>query len=125
LLGAATDARNQYQANIILKSASTVIATLGSEPEAASRWISPTGNPGMATAGSGDVLSGILGALAAQTKAQNLPLWHAATLGVYLHGLAGDKAAEHRTPYAMRASDIIRHLPQAFHALLETELKSH
>jgi NAD(P)H-hydrate repair Nnr-like enzyme with NAD(P)H-hydrate dehydratase domain len=98
---------------VVLKSATTTIATTDGLI-----WISPTGNPGMATAGSGDVLSGMIAAMAAQLHAQDMPTWQAAMLGVYLHGLAGDDAAAERTPHAMRASDITRHLPNAFKVLL-------
>ena len=73
----------------------------------------PTGNPGMATAGSGDVLTGILTSLLAQDY---LPS-EAVLLGVYLHGLAGDLAAEDLGEECMVASDIISHLPQAFKKL--------
>lgn len=69
-----------------------------------------TGDPGMATAGSGDVLTGIIAAL----LAQGLHARHAAALGVYLHGLAGEQAAAQKTPYCMIASDIIDNLPFAF-----------
>lgn len=68
------------------------------------------GDPGMATAGSGDVLSGILASL----LAQGLHSLEAATLGVYLHGLAGQIAAREKTSYCMIASDIIHYLPNAF-----------
>lgn len=74
----------------------------------------PTGNPGMATPGSGDVLTGIIISLLAQGY---LPA-EAAVLGPYLHGLAGDLAAEELTEPALLASDIISHLPHAFHRLL-------
>ena len=67
----------------------------------------------MATAGSGDVLTGIITALLAQGY---LPA-EAAMLGTYLHGLAGDMAAEELTEEAMTASDIIAHLPHAFRRL--------
>jgi len=72
--------------------------------------VNPTGNPGMATAGSGDVLTGLIAAL----LAQGIPPHQAASLGVYLHGLAGDWAAEEYTPYCMIASDIISFFPDAF-----------
>lgn len=69
-----------------------------------------TGNPGMATAGSGDVLTGIILSLLAQDYTQD----DAVILGVYLHGLAGDLAAEHLSCESIIASDIIDYLPHAF-----------
>lgn len=127
---AAQEARDRYQANVVLKSAATLVATHAQASSDASGeasesqpmqsiWIAPTGNAGMATAGSGDVLSGIIGALAAQKQAQQQPIWQAAPLGVYVHGCAGDAAARHRTVYAMRASDITQHIPEAFRAILQ------
>ncbi|MCM8787522.1 MAG: NAD(P)H-hydrate dehydratase [Candidatus Omnitrophica bacterium] len=68
-----------------------------------------TGNPGMATAGTGDVLTGIISGLIAQ----GLNIFKAAKLGVYLHGLAGDLAAKEKTQSCLIASDIIEHLPVA------------
>lgn len=76
----------------------------------------PTGNPGMATPGSGDVLTGIITSLLTQGY---LPI-EAAQLGVYLHGLAGDLAAEALTEESLIASDIIDYLPAAFKKLRET-----
>lgn len=70
----------------------------------------PTGNPGMATGGSGDVLTGILLALLAQGYDPE----SACRLGVYVHGLAGDLAAEAESQTAMTAGSIIRHLPEAW-----------
>lgn len=78
-------------------------------------WINPTGTPGMATAGSGDVLTGLLASL----LAQGLSPYHAALFGVYLHGLAGEVAATEKTPYSMIASDIIDFLPSAFWDLID------
>jgi NAD(P)H-hydrate epimerase len=72
--------------------------------------INHTGNPGMATGGSGDVLTGLLTALVCQ----GLTPFDAARLAVYLHGLAGDAAAEQMGQEAMIASDLIRFLPEAF-----------
>ncbi|MBQ7181810.1 MAG: NAD(P)H-hydrate dehydratase, partial [Bacteroidaceae bacterium] len=76
-------------------------------------YFNPTGNPGMATPGSGDVLTGILTALLAQGY---LPA-EAVQLGVYLHGLAGDLAARELGEERLIASDIISHLPAAFKEL--------
>lgn len=72
--------------------------------------VCPRGDPGMATAGSGDVLTGLLASL----LAQGLSPHHAAMLGVYLHGLAGEFASAALTPYCMTASDLVAHFPEAF-----------
>ena len=72
------------------------------------------GDPGMATAGSGDVLTGIIAAL----LAQKLDPLKAATLGVYLHALAGEFAAKGKTSYCLMASDILDYLPLAFQKML-------
>lgn len=76
--------------------------------------VCPAGDPGMATAGSGDVLTGLLTALLAQGMTPH----HAAALGVYLHGLAGEYASEDLTPYCMTATDILYRFPDAFHHLM-------
>jgi NAD(P)H-hydrate epimerase len=73
----------------------------------------PTGNAGMATAGSGDVLTGIITALLARGYQRK----EACMVGVYLHGLAGDLAANDLGEESLLASDIIRYLPQAFKRL--------
>ena len=69
-------------------------------------YINCSGNEGMATAGSGDVLTGIIAALIAQ----GLPMYEATTLGVYVHGLAGDAASDDLGEYSVMASDIIDHI---------------
>ena len=71
-----------------------------------------TGNPGMATGGTGDVLGGLIGALAAQ----GLETFAAAQLGVYLHGLAGDLARDEVGEVSLIASDLLTYLPRAFKA---------
>ncbi len=73
-------------------------------------YFNSTGNSGMATAGSGDVLTGIITALLAQ-KYSSLD---ACILGVYLHGLAGDLAAKKLSKEAMLAGDIIKYLGEGF-----------
>jgi ADP-dependent NAD(P)H-hydrate dehydratase len=71
-----------------------------------------TGNPGMATGGTGDVLTGVIAALVAQ----GLGCWEAARLGVHVHGLAGDFAARELGEISLIASDLVRFLPRAFRA---------
>jgi len=73
-------------------------------------YTNETGNSGMATAGAGDVLSGVIAALIGQ----RMEPFEAAVLGVYLHGLAGDFAAEELGRWSMTAFDIIDYLPEAF-----------
>ena len=86
------------QAVCVLKDAHTVVT----RPEG-SFYINDSGNCGMATAGSGDVLTGIIAGLLAEGQ----PAFQAATLGVYIHGLAGDAAAEALGKRSVMASDII------------------
>jgi len=90
---------------IVLKGHETVIANGVTDSE-----INPTGNEGMATAGTGDVLTGIIAGL----LAQGLASFDAAILGTYLHGLAGDLAKEDKTIYGLIASDLIDYLPKVF-----------
>lgn len=72
--------------------------------------VNQTGNPGMATGGSGDVLSGLLGAL----LGQGMAVFEAAVLAAHLHGLAGDIAAEDFTQAGLIATDLVDYLPAAF-----------
>ena len=100
----ATELAKHINATVVLKGASTVVA----DPQ--KYYINTTGNPGMATAGSGDVLTGIIAALAAQ----HLSNFDAATLATSLHGLAGDMAARKISQYSLIATDIIDTLGEAF-----------
>ena len=106
-------AKDKTAAHIVLKSAVTAVGL----PDK-TIWVSPCGNSGMATAGSGDVLAGIIGSLAAQSLTAHQSLSSLVLAGVYLHGLAGDIATSHRTVYAVRASDITHYLPDAFKHIL-------
>jgi NAD(P)H-hydrate repair Nnr-like enzyme with NAD(P)H-hydrate dehydratase domain len=77
-------------------------------------YVNPNGNPGMATAGMGDVLAGLIAALYAQVTARDVPerLWRSAVLGVYLHGMAGDLSCRKTGPLSLLATDVISALPQ-------------
>jgi len=90
---------------LVLKGVPTVVANPKEEV-----YLNPTGNPGMATGGSGDVLTGIIASL----TGQGLSTLDASLLGVYIHGLAGDIAARVKGFHGMIAGDIIESLPEAF-----------
>ncbi len=94
-----------HNVTVILKDAISVISSPGRRS-----YENHSGNNGMATAGSGDVLAGLVTGLVA-TGAKNAD---AAIVGAYIHGLAGDYAAREKTPYCMTASDIIAHFPDVF-----------
>ncbi|HOK67731.1 MAG TPA: NAD(P)H-hydrate dehydratase [Anaerohalosphaeraceae bacterium] len=96
---------------VVLKGAGTVVA------DSEQYYVNTTGNPGMATAGSGDVLSGVITALAGQ----GLTDFDAAVLGVYIHGLAGDLAAQNKGEISLTAMDVIEYLPAAFQHFLQRQ----
>ena len=87
---------------VVLKGAHTVIAA----PDGRTS-VSPFSNPALATAGTGDVLSGIIGGL----LAQQLDTYHAARLGVYLHGKAGERVSAWTGPSGLLASDLLPEIP--------------
>ncbi len=89
---------------LVLKGDKTIVADYGRI------YVNRTGNPGMATAGVGDVLTGIIVSLIGQ----GLDVFDATQLGVYIHGLAGDIAAKKKGEPSLIASDIIDYLPDAF-----------
>ena len=93
-----------YKVTTVLKGRNTVVADFNGN-----LYINKTGNPGMATAGSGDVLSGMLAAF----LGQGLTVFEASKYAVYLHGLAGDLAAKEKTQTSLIASDIIDKIPEA------------
>lgn len=95
-----------YNLVLVLKSNQTIIT------DGAKLYINKIGNSGMATAGSGDVLTGIISSLF-----KRLDAYEAAVLGVYIHSLAGDLAAENLGEESIIASDIINYLPDAFKLL--------
>jgi ADP-dependent NAD(P)H-hydrate dehydratase / NAD(P)H-hydrate epimerase len=99
----------EHACHIVLKGSNSVIGTPDGELH-----FNTTGNPGMATGGTGDVLTGIITALVAQ----HYPLKEACLLGVYVHGLAGDLATKQVGEISLTATDVIEYLPHAFMQLL-------
>ncbi len=93
-----------YNVTIVLKGYRTIVAS-----PAGKVYVNTTGNPGMATAGSGDVLSGVIAAF----WGQGLSAFEASKYGTYIHGLAGDLAARDKTEISLIASDITGKIPEA------------
>jgi len=91
----------RYGCCVVLKGAGTVIAIQGAKPV-----VIKAGNPGMASGGMGDLLTGVIGAL----RAQHLSAFDAAVGGALLHGQAGDAAAKEGGERGMLASDLFLHL---------------
>ena len=106
------DFAKKHRINVVLKGAYTAISDDNGDIT-----FNSTGNPGMATAGSGDVLTGIITGLVACGYASN----NATKLGVLLHGLAGDLAAADLCMESLIASDIIEYLPKAFKKLTQIQ----
>lgn len=106
-LDIALEAAGRWRAHVILKGFHTILATPSGQA-----YINTTGNAGMATGGTGDVLTGILAGLTAQFGVED---WaRLLSLGVYLHGLAGDIAASRVGEAPLIASDVIEALPEAY-----------
>jgi NAD(P)H-hydrate epimerase len=96
----------EHELIVVLKGHRTLIAA----PDG-TVWVNPTGNPGMATGGTGDILTGIVAGLLAQHPKHAL---EATALAVYLHGLAGDLASQSLGENSLVATDLVRFLPEAF-----------
>ncbi|MGE5381066.1 MAG: NAD(P)H-hydrate dehydratase [Methylocystaceae bacterium] len=100
---AACNFASEYGVVLVLKGSRTIIAVPSGDV-----YINPSGNPGMACGGSGDVLAGMIAGLVAQ----GLPAEAAAWMGVYLHGCAGDIAADDLGEYSLNALDIVSAIPR-------------
>jgi NAD(P)H-hydrate epimerase len=105
------DLARRSGAVVVLKGQRTVVG----DPEGRAA-VSPTGNPGMASGGAGDVLAGVVGALIARHDA-----WRAATAGAYVHGRAGDLAAEASGEEGLAAGDLAEALPRAIESVRSAE----
>jgi len=110
-LDVALEAAGKWRAHVILKGFHTILAT-----PSGNAYFNSTGNPGMATGGTGDVLTGILAGLTAQFATTDWP--HVLGLGVYLHGLAGDVAASRVGEAPLIATDLIEAIPEAYSRVL-------
>jgi NAD(P)H-hydrate epimerase len=111
-IGIASEFSVKYKVTLVLKGAGTVIALPDGRV-----FINATGNPGMATGGTGDVLTGMIGSFLAQGYLAE----QAACAGVLLHGLAGDLAAAEKGETAMVAGDLIEKIPEALKTIVTTD----
>ena len=103
-IGVAREFAQEHGVTLVLKGVPTVIALNTGEV-----WLNSTGNPGMATGGMGDVLTGLIAGL----TAQGVPISEAGILGAYLHGLAGDISAEMTGMHGLIAGDVLEAIPEA------------
>ena len=101
---------SRYNVTVVLRGYHTVVASPDGK-----FYVNHTGNPGMATGGSGDVLTGVIAALFAQ---KGINSFEAACFGVFVHGLAGDLAAREKGEVSLIASDILNALPLAFQKII-------
>jgi len=107
-IDAAREWAGRWKAVVVMKGAPTVTAA----PDGRAT-VNPTGNPGLATAGTGDVLAGVVAAF----LAQRLDPYDAARAAAYVHGLAGDRVAGEKGPLGLDAGDVAEAIPAAMHAL--------
>ncbi len=108
----ARDFAQKYGVTLVLKGARSLVASQGGDV-----FINPTGNPGMASGGMGDVLTGMIGGF----LAQGLTPLEAAKMGVYLHGLTGDYVARRKGERGLTAMDLVEDAPQVLNALASGE----
>jgi len=96
---------SEYNVTIVLKGYQSIVASAKKAIH-----VNSTGNPGMASGGCGDVLTGIIAAF----LANGMDNFEAARLATYIHGLSGDIAAKEKSEISLRATDLLKFLPQAF-----------
>lgn len=111
----ARDFAVKHQVTLVLKGFRTLTAAPDGQV-----WVNPTGNPGMATGGTGDVLTGLLAALLAQYPKR--PVTEVVAAAIYIHGLAGDLAARDLGEKSMIAGDLLEMLPRAFREVCRPQL---
>jgi NAD(P)H-hydrate epimerase len=105
----ATLTAREWNSIVVLKGAYTVIAHPGGEA-----FVNPTGNPGMASGGVGDVLTGVIAGL----LGQGLSPFEASVCGVYLHGMGGDVVASIKGQHGLIASDMVDALPYVIESIV-------
>jgi ADP-dependent NAD(P)H-hydrate dehydratase / NAD(P)H-hydrate epimerase len=109
-LGVARKFAAEHQVVVVLKGNRTLVVHPDGEA-----WVNTTGNPGMSTGGTGDILTGMVAAMLAQAHAKNSSdALIAVCAAVHLHGLAGDVMRESVGEHSMVATDLLRGLPEAF-----------
>jgi ADP-dependent NAD(P)H-hydrate dehydratase / NAD(P)H-hydrate epimerase len=101
----------EHELIVVLKGHRTLIA----QPDG-TVWVNTTGNPGMATGGTGDILTGMVSGMIAQNRER---IVEAVIAAVHLHGLAGDVARESVGEHSMVATDLVKALPEAFRRVRE------
>jgi ADP-dependent NAD(P)H-hydrate dehydratase / NAD(P)H-hydrate epimerase len=106
-LGVARKFAREHELIVVLKGHRTLVVQPDGEA-----WVNPTGNPGMATGGTGDILTGMVAGMIAQNPKD---VFRAVLAAVYLHGFAGDVAREKVGEHSLVATDLLQGLPQAFH----------
>jgi NAD(P)H-hydrate epimerase len=111
---AAREFATRHQVTLVLKGFRTLTAAPDGQV-----WVNPTGNPGMASGGTGDVLTGMIAGLLAQHPTR--PVTEVVAAAVHLHGLAGDLAASELGQISLIAGDLLDALPRAFRALAESQ----
>jgi NAD(P)H-hydrate epimerase len=115
-LNVARNFAREHELVVVLKGHRTLIAQPDGEV-----WVNTTGNPGMATGGTGDILTGIIAGMIAQNAGDVIK---AVIAGVYLHGLAGDVARETMGEQSLVATDLVKALPEAMRRVRENSKKS-
>jgi NAD(P)H-hydrate epimerase len=106
----------EHELIVVLKGHRTLIA----QPDG-TVWVNTTGNPGMATGGTGDILTGMVSGMIAQNRER---IVEAVIAAVHLHGLAGDVARESVGEHSMVATDLVKALPEAFRRVREAAMNS-
>ncbi len=114
-INAARNFAREHELIVVLKGHRTLIAQPDGEV-----WVNTTGNPGMATGGTGDILTGMVAGFVAQNPKQ---IFEAVIAAVYLHGFAGDVACEVTGEHSLVATDLITALPEAFRRVRQLSLE--